>query len=608
MQNETNELIGIIYETVLDPRFWPLVLDGLIEIIDHENDDSSTTLQIKNAGLTAAKNSAQKLESKQSISTTLQNEELLDINNYQLLQRLTPHLQRVLKIRLQHQKLDRKIESISTVINNIPIGVFIVNADSQLLFSNHLADEMLRSKQGLEIIGQSIRPINAAFHQKFRSYLKAICTDSGAHKAYNLQIPCEDHGEIAILLSHFEYQDDILSKMHQAVMIFTTPPLNHRPIRHQILKDLFQFTKSESELANRLIQGQSLEDIATDRSVSIHTVRNQLNSIFSKTGTCRQSQLVSHILTSSATLQPQLLGQNNKLKNISPKHPIKSERTEYQIQLSDGRKMGYAEYGDPQGKPVVLCHSPYGCRYEKPLVDDALYEHKIRLIVPDRPGTGLSDPKVFAGYTGWISDLKQLQNHLKIQQFGIAGYCTGSLFALAAAWSLPAHINNVTIITPTAPITTLAGLKDLDPANRMCIGLAQQLPSVATYIYHTVYKGAAKNPDKFTNDVVPGDEREKQEFAREDIRLIVKSCLPELIKYGINGLPQEIRYYVKPMEFTLSDIKQPVTFWRGALDAHIGIANAMELMSSIPHAKINIVPNHGYLILYTYWEEIVKHL
>jgi pimeloyl-ACP methyl ester carboxylesterase len=26
------------------------------------------------------------------------------------------------------------------------------------------------------------------------------------------------------------------------------------------------------------------------------------------------------------------------------------------IQLTDGRKLGYAEFGDPAGKPVFFCH------------------------------------------------------------------------------------------------------------------------------------------------------------------------------------------------------------------------------------------------------------
>lgn len=55
----------------------------------------------------------------------------------------------------------------------------------------------------------------------------------------------------------------------------------------------FRLSNAESELARRLLQGDTVGDVAFDAGVSKQTLRNQLSSIMKKTSTSRQAQLVS---------------------------------------------------------------------------------------------------------------------------------------------------------------------------------------------------------------------------------------------------------------------------------------------------------------------------
>lgn len=58
------------------------------------------------------------------------------------------------------------------------------------------------------------------------------------------------------------------------------------------LERLYGLTRAEAELTVLLAQGQSLEAIATARGVKLDTVRTQLRTIYKKTGTHRQGELV----------------------------------------------------------------------------------------------------------------------------------------------------------------------------------------------------------------------------------------------------------------------------------------------------------------------------
>lgn len=66
------------------------------------------------------------------------------------------------------------------------------------------------------------------------------------------------------------------------------------------LAALFDLTEAESRLTSALVQGDTLEQYAQRRGVSIGTVRYQLKQVLSKTGTNRQSELMRKILCSAA--------------------------------------------------------------------------------------------------------------------------------------------------------------------------------------------------------------------------------------------------------------------------------------------------------------------
>ncbi len=59
------------------------------------------------------------------------------------------------------------------------------------------------------------------------------------------------------------------------------------------LRKIFDLTPSEARLAVEISAGKSPEEIAEATHVAIGTVRKQLHSIFAKTGTHRQAELVA---------------------------------------------------------------------------------------------------------------------------------------------------------------------------------------------------------------------------------------------------------------------------------------------------------------------------
>jgi DNA-binding CsgD family transcriptional regulator len=61
----------------------------------------------------------------------------------------------------------------------------------------------------------------------------------------------------------------------------------------EALQKIFGLTRSEAKLAIEVTKGRSPEDIANANGIAVGTARKQLASIFVKTGTHRQAELVA---------------------------------------------------------------------------------------------------------------------------------------------------------------------------------------------------------------------------------------------------------------------------------------------------------------------------
>jgi len=123
------------------------------------------------------------------------------------------------------------------------------------------------------------------------------------------------------------------------------------------------------------------------------------------------------------------------------------------IKLADGRKLGYDEFGSQDGRPVFYFHGTPSSRLEWQLFgSDALAKAlRLRLIVPDRPGMGLSSFAAGRRISDWPADVASLADHLGMQRFAVLGYSGGGPYAVACALALPERLTRVGVVSGAGP-------------------------------------------------------------------------------------------------------------------------------------------------------------
>ena len=114
------------------------------------------------------------------------------------------------------------------------------------------------------------------------------------------------------------------------------------------------------------------------------------------------------------------------------------------LELSDGNRLCWAEYGDPEGTTIFVFHGNPGSRLSWGAMPGSPFLQGVRLVAPDRPGYGRTGFKSLA-LQRWPNDMAELANHLGIAKFAVFGPSGGAPYALACAWKIPDRVTAVAV-------------------------------------------------------------------------------------------------------------------------------------------------------------------
>ena len=90
------------------------------------------------------------------------------------------------------------------------------------------------------------------------------------------------------------------------------------------------------------------------------------------------------------------------------------------LQLADGRRLAWSEFGTPTGPVLILLDGTPSSRLEGLVLHHAALGG-VRVLVPDRPGFGGWDPQPGRSLTDWARDVAALADQLGIQRFAVSG-------------------------------------------------------------------------------------------------------------------------------------------------------------------------------------------
>jgi len=279
------------------------------------------------------------------------------------------------------------------------------------------------------------------------------------------------------------------------------------------------------------------------------------------------------------------------------------------IILNDGRTLGFAEYGDLEGYPIVYCHGSQSSRLEMHYDPSFATKNNLRIITIDRPGHGISDFNSKGSILSFAKDAKHLMEHLKIDKFSVAGMSAGAPFALAIAYLFPKNVLKASVISGFAPYTP-ESKSHLSKEVKTMLSLAKSVPWLIRLVLKNQAKQLKRNPKKALKSFLKiMSEADQEVLKNASVMNVIENMFIEAFRNGSQGVAHEIsKILVKDWNFELSKIQIPVTFWQGNKDNNVPSKWAELMKNEIQQATLHSYSEDGHLIIFQQAEEIFTDL
>ena len=273
--------------------------------------------------------------------------------------------------------------------------------------------------------------------------------------------------------------------------------------------------------------------------------------------------------------------------------------------LKNGRRLGYAEYGSPHGQPLFLFQGTPTSRLPHNPLDTEL---SVRLIVPERPGFGLSDFQRGRSLLDWPADVLELAQHLAIDRFSVVGISGGAPHALACGAKIPERIYRLGIVSGFGPIDAPASTAGMAFQRRVGAFAARHLRFLVRPLIWA-FRNPARNPERFVERFTSGfPGADAFLLDNEELRSMRARSYAEATRRGVQGFALEAILVAQPWGFSLADVPCRVHLWHGEQDASTPVSMARHVAQSLPRCRPTYFPNEGHFVAARHWDEIVEAL
>lgn len=292
---------------------------------------------------------------------------------------------------------------------------------------------------------------------------------------------------------------------------------------------------------------------------------------------------------------------------------VDDPRAEGRFTLPDGRRLGFAEFGDPNGDTVLWFHGTPGGRRQFPLCGRrAAAELGLRVIVLGRPGSGLSDQYAYEQIADWAHDVNHVVDILGAERLSVVGLSGGGPYALACAAVEPlkSRVQAVAVLGGVVPSVGPDALATgaVDLARRfapLLHGLRRPIAGTISTLLTPVIPLAHFACQAYAATTPAGDQRVLHDPEMEGMFI---DDLVLLAKGNFQAIVDDARLFGRHWGFKLADVSAPVRWWHGDSDHIVPLADAQKAVELLPDATLVLREEESHLGGFATADEVLHYI
>jgi pimeloyl-ACP methyl ester carboxylesterase len=278
-----------------------------------------------------------------------------------------------------------------------------------------------------------------------------------------------------------------------------------------------------------------------------------------------------------------------------------------EVRRGDGSVIAVEVVGEPEAAPVLFCHGLADSRLSARMFAPVAGELGLRIVAPDRPGTGGTDPRRLGRLVDWVQDAALVLDATAAGPAALLGVSGGGPFAAACAAAIPGRVRSLTLVSSLGlPGWSTRGMA---PGERLSLEIARRAPAFGGWFLGRLAGLGRRSPALFlriSTSEMPDTDRQalEQPGARDPF---LANYL-EAFRRGHGGVAQDLRVLTRPWGFELGSIKAPAWVHHGDADNTVPAEHARLFAQAIPGARLKLHPGLGHFSIFDATREILAAL
>jgi pimeloyl-ACP methyl ester carboxylesterase len=262
--------------------------------------------------------------------------------------------------------------------------------------------------------------------------------------------------------------------------------------------------------------------------------------------------------------------------------------------VAPGRVLGWAEFGHPDGDPLLWFHGTPGARTQiPPAVHEVALQRGFRVIGVERPGTGRSTDHFYDRILDVAADIEALVEDLGLERFGVVGLSGGGPYTLAVAYAMPQQVVVACTLGGIGPLRGPDAVWSYMRVLRFGAPLFEVMRGPVGSLLGTLV-GYAESVGgqalELFARLVGGSDREVLTNPHFKAMFVT-----DLIEAGEHrAVAHDLALFSRHWGFLLEEVTVPVIVWQGLSDPIVPQSHGHHMAARLPNAQLRVRPGEGH--------------